>query len=124
MSGRKPSKSELAKMKVMSDLGHTPNAIGNKIGRDPKTVRKYLSTEAYNDPEIEAMVSLLKEHELKQLQLIGGMARAILVNYLTDCLEGRKEPNPISVTAVLDRTFQQKRLLEASLRIIYPSGGS
>lgn len=108
----KPNKKELSQFKVMSGLGLTPNAIGVKTGRDPKTVRKWLKSDVYQDPEIQQMIDTIKGKELEQLTLIGGKARTILDKYLNDCLEGNKEPNPISVTAILDRTFQQKRLLE------------
>lgn len=112
MPKAKPKKTELAQFKVLHDMGLAPNAIGKQTGRDPKTVRKWLQSDAYQDPELKQMIRVIKEKELEQLTLIGGKARTILDRYLDDCLEGNREPNPISVTAILDRTFQQRRLLE------------
>ena len=113
MSKTKPIKSELAYFKVLSDQGMTPNAIGKLIGRDPKTVSKYLSQEI-TDPEVERMVELIRQAELSQLHQIGLKSRIILIDYLDSVLAGEREVNPISVTAILDRTFTQRRLLEGS----------
>ncbi len=113
MSKTKPIKSELAYFKVLSDQGMTPNAIGKLIGRDPKTVSKYLSQEI-TDPEVERMVELIRKAELSQLHQIGLKSRVILIDYLDSVLAGEREVNPISVTAILDRTFTQRRLLEGS----------
>ena len=113
MSKTKPIKSELAYFKVLSDQGMTPNAIGVMMGRDPKTVSKYLSQEI-TDPEVERMVELIRKAELSQLYQIGLKSRVILIDYLDSVLAGEREVNPISVTAILDRTFTQRRLLEGS----------
>ena len=49
--------------KSRSDLGLTPKAIAVRSNRDPKTVRKYLQSEVYNDPDIMRMVDIIKERE-------------------------------------------------------------
>ena len=103
----KPTKTELARFKVMSDLGLTPNAIGKKTGRDPKTVRKYLQSEVYNDPDIMQMVDIIKEKEIADLSLLGAKARYRLHELLD---EGKTKT--IETVAVMDRSFQQRRLLE------------
>ena len=103
----KPTKKELARFKVMRDLGLTPNAIGARTGRDPKTVRKYLQSEVYNDPEIMRMVDIIKEKEVADLYLLGAKARYRLHELLD---EG--DTKAIETTAVMDRSFQQRRLLE------------
>jgi hypothetical protein len=102
-----PTKTELARFKAMSDLGLTPNAIGVKTGRDPKTVRKYLCTDVYENSEISKMVDLIKERELDDLYLLGAKARKRLHDILD---EGKTKA--IETTAVMDRSFQQRRLLE------------
>lgn len=112
MPREKPKKSELARFRVLQELGHTPNAIGNITGRDPKTVRKWLQSEVYQDPELQKLIDIIKNKEVEQLTLITGKARAVLEQYLNDVLMGNKEPNPISVTAIMDRAFQQVRILE------------
>lgn len=108
----KPSKPDMAKFKVMKDMGITPNAIAKRTGYDAKTVRAYLSSEVYSDPDIQKMIQLIKGKELNDLHLIGGKARAVLNGYLDSVLKGKKEPNPVAIVAIQDRSFQQRRLLE------------
>jgi hypothetical protein len=48
MPGTNPDKKELARMKVMADLGVSASAIGKRLGRSHNTVIKYLRSEVYN----------------------------------------------------------------------------
>ena len=105
----KPVKKELAQIKVLSDLGLTPTGIAKKIGRSHHTVIKYLNSEVYNDPEINAMVDLIKEKEVADLFILGAKARKRL-HELFD--EGA--PKTIEAVATMDRSFQQRRLLEGA----------
>ena len=107
MRKQSPDKKELAQFKAMSDLGLTANAIGVKTGRDPKTIRKYLQSDVYNDPAVMELVHLIKEKEINDLYLIGAKARH-RINELLD--EGNTKP--IETVAIMDRTFQQRRILE------------
>ena len=109
MAKSKPTKPELAEIKVMSELGLSPNAIGKKIGKDPKTVRKYLNSDVYNYPDVRQLVSRIKEKELADLILLGAKGRIRLHEHL----DGGKM-RPIEVIAAIDRVFQQRRLLEGS----------
>jgi hypothetical protein len=102
-----PTKTELARFKAMSDMGLTANAIGLKTDRDPKTVRKYLQSEVYNDPEIKQMVDIIKEKEISDLYLLGAKARKRLHELLDD-----GNMKAIETVATMDRSFQQRRLLE------------
>jgi predicted transcriptional regulator len=102
-----PTKKELAQYKALNDLGLTPNAIAVRSGRDPKTVRKYLQSEVYNDPEIRQMVEVIKEKEISDLYLLGAKARKRLHELLD---EGNTKT--IETVALMDRSFQQRRLLE------------
>jgi hypothetical protein len=102
-----PTKKELAQFKAMNDLGLTANAIGVKTERDPKTVRKYLQSDVYNDPEIAGMVDIIKTKEVNDLYLLGAKARKRL-HVLMD--EGNTKT--IETVALMDRSFQQRRLLE------------
>jgi len=102
-----PTKTELAQYKAMSDLGLTPNAIAVRTNRDPKTVRKYLQSEVYNDPEIKRMIDVIKEKEVSDLYLLGAKARKRLHELLD---EGNTKT--IETVALMDRSFQQRRLLE------------
>ena len=103
----KPTKKELAQFKVMNDMGLTPNAIAVRTERDPKTVRKYLQSEVYLDPDIMKMVDVIKEKEVGDLYLIGAKARKRLHELLD---EGNMKA--IETVATMDRSFQQRRLLE------------
>jgi predicted transcriptional regulator len=107
MPNVKPKKTELAKFKALNDLGLTPNAIGEKTGRDPKTVRKYLALEIYDSSEMKRMIQIIKERELDDLWLLGAKARKRLHELLD---EGNTKA--IETTAIMDRTFQQRRLIE------------
>lgn len=73
----RPNKGTLAKMKVLSDAGHTANRISKALGHDPKSIRTWLISTDFNDPEIRRMVEELKAHEIEELRLIGGKARAV-----------------------------------------------
>ena len=105
----KPTKKELAHIKALSDLGHTPTAVAKKVGRSHHTVIKYLNSEVYNDPEIEAMVSRIKEKEIADLCLLGAKARKRL-HELMDAGTSKV----IETVALMDRAFQQRRLLEGA----------
>lgn len=107
MDKTKPKKTELAQFKALSDLGLSNNAIAKRTGRDNKTVKKYLESDAYNDPDIQEMVNRIKEKELSDLYLLGAKARHRLHELLD---EGKTKA--IETTAIMDRTFQQRRLLE------------
>lgn len=102
-----PTKKELAQYKAMNDMGLTPNAIAVRTKRDPKTIRKYLQSEVYNDPEIASMVDLIKTREINDLYLIGAKARSHIHKLLD---EGNMKA--IETVATMDRSFQQRRLLQ------------
>lgn len=107
MSGRKPDKRELARMKVLSELGQSPTAIARSLGRSHHTVIKYLNSEVYNDPTIQKIIEQIKAKELQDLTLLGAKARKRLHEHLD-----RGDAPMIPVIAAMDRCFQQRRLLE------------
>ena len=105
----RPTKQELARFMVLADLGLTPNAIGRKTGRDPKTVRAYLNSPVYeNDPALREMVERIKARELEDLHLLGQKARWRLHELV------ETEDKMIPLIALQDRCFQQRRLLEGN----------
>lgn len=111
---RRIDKRELATMKVLAEMGETPSAIAKQIGKSHHTTICYLKekTEVFNDPEVKKLIEVIKQKELDELCLIGKKSRTVLNNYLDDCLAGEKQPNPIAIVAIQDRSFQQRRLLE------------
>jgi len=62
---------ELARYKALSDAGLTANAVAVRMKRDPKTVRKYLRSDVYKNPEIAAMVDTIKKTEIAYLYFLG-----------------------------------------------------
>jgi transcriptional regulator with XRE-family HTH domain len=94
-------------MKVMADLGVSASAIGKRIGSSHNTVIKYLRSEVYNDPSINKLVEFIKEKELADLYLLGAKGRTRLHELMDD---GKSKM--IETIALVDRTFQQRRLLE------------
>lgn len=94
-------------MKVMHDLGVSPTAIAERLGRSHNTVFKYLDSDVFNDPSISQIVERIKEKELSDLYLLGAKARKKLHTMLDQGKGGM-----IPTVALMDRSFQQRRLLE------------
>ena len=61
----------------------------------------------FNDPDIDKMVERIKETETTDLYLLGVKARRNL-----HVLADKGKMRPIENIALLDRVFQQRRLLE------------
>jgi len=107
MPGKKPNKRELARMKALSDMGESNRSIAKELGKGHTTVKRYLNSDVFNDPDIDKMVERIKETETTDLYLLGVKARRNL-HVLAD--EGKMRP--IENIALMDRVFQQRRLLE------------
>ena len=104
----KPDKRDLARMKALSDLGLTPTGVAKKLGCSHHTTIKYLNLpEIFEDSEVKRLVEAIKEKEVTDLYLLGAKARNRLHNLLD---EGKTKM--IETCAVMDRSFQQRRLLE------------
>ena len=109
-TGGKPSpdKRAIARMKVLKDLGTSDRGIGRKIGCSGHTVAKYLSRQdLLRDPEVLRLVESIKMTETADLYVLGEKAR----NRLHKLMDSGKT-KVIETTAVMDRAFQQRRLLE------------
>ena len=103
---KKPIKKELAEIKALSNMGMTPYAIEKRTGLYHTTVAKYLAQqEAYNDPGMQALVTEIQAKEISDLVVLTVKARERLHD-----IAGRM--NPIEAIALMDRTFQQRRLLQ------------
>ena len=111
---RRVNNKQLAQMKVLNEMGVSPTSIAKKLNLSHHTTLLYLreKTELFNDPEVIKLIKIIKERELDELFLIGKKSRAVIDAYLDDCLEGTKQPNPVAIVAIQDRSFQQRRLLE------------
>jgi len=105
--GKKPNKKELARMKALSDMGESYRSIARQMGKGHATVKKYLNSAVFNDPDIDKMVERIKETEATDLYMLGVKARRNL-HVLADAGKMR----PIENIALMGRVFQQRRLLE------------
>ncbi len=105
-----PTKPELAQFKALADMGHSQYAISKLTGRDRKTIRKYLlRSDLYQDSEVQEMIEAIKAEELADLTTLNVKARL----RLHDRLDEDKMKN-IELVALMDRSFQQRRLLEGN----------
>jgi len=95
-------------MKVMSELGVSPTAIAGKLGKSHHTIIKYLQSDVFTDPTIKAIVEKIRDTELNDLYLLGAKGR----QRLHELLDSEKEVQMIPTIALVDRTFQQRRLIE------------
>lgn len=103
---KKLNKKEVASVLALDSLGNTAYGIHKRTGINQHTVAKYLSQqEAYADPGMQAMVAKIAEKEIFDLTVLTVKARQRLH-------ELAPTMNPIEATALMDRTFQQRRLLE------------
>ena len=104
--GKKPSKESVARMVALSELGKTPYEIEKITGHSHNTIAKYLEDqEAYIDPKMQERVIQIKEKEILDLTVLNVEAKRRLHKIVP-------RANVIESLAVMDRTFQQIRLLE------------
>ena len=103
--GKMPSKKEQAQMLAMRQLGMGNYEIAGMMNRSPHTVQKYCESPLFTDPKFAKMVEEYKEKELIDLTSLNIVSRARLH-------ELAPTMNPIEAIALMDRSFQQRRLLE------------
>ncbi len=95
-------------MKVLSDMGESNRSIARQLGKGHGTIKKYLNSDVFtNAPEIDRMVEQIKDREVADLALLGARGRQHIHELLD---EGKSTLIPL--IALVDRTFQQRRLLE------------
>jgi predicted transcriptional regulator len=100
------NKREQALIKASTELGKSSYQIEKETGIAHTTVGRYLKNqEAYADPKMKEMVAQIKEHEILDLTVLNVRAKARL-HKIADRM------NPIEAIALMDRTFQQIRLVE------------
>lgn len=103
---KKVNKKEKAEIVALNSLGHSNYAIEKRTGINHETIKKYLQEqEAYCDPNIKALAEKIAENEIFDLTVLTVKARKRLH-------ELSEKMNPIEALALMDRTFQQRRLLE------------
>ncbi len=106
----KATKTQLAQIKSMQDQGISENKIAKYIGLDNRTIGDYLANPTlFADAEVQAMIDVIKRTETNDLYLLGIKARKRLHELLD---EGNTKV--IETVALMDRSFQQRRLLEGA----------
>jgi hypothetical protein len=105
----KPDHKEIAQMVVLSRLGLSAVAIGKRMSRSNHTVAKYVQSAVAQSPEVQALIDLITQKEIDDLRLLGAKAR----NRLHELIDEGKT-KMIETCAVMDRSFQQIRLLEGN----------
>ena len=107
----RPTKIEIAEMKTLHDMGHSPRAIGRQLKRSNHTVTKYLAKvnegDLQSDPELQQLVRLTKEKERERLEGIWLKAS----KKVSDLLD-KDNVTLIPCIAAMDRSFQQLRLVK------------
>jgi len=102
------TKEEIALMNVMDDRGSPVSIIAEELDRNYTTVTRVLKNTKYlSDPKIQKMIATMQQDEAEDLALIGIKGRQRMHKLLDD-----EATNPIETTAMVDRVFQQRRLLE------------
>ena len=104
--GKKLSRREQAEMYALVGLGTANAEVERRSGIHPTTIDRYLKNrEAYCDARMEKKIEQIKEKEIWDLTVLNVRAK----DRLHDLAESM---NPIEAIALMDRSFQQIRLLE------------
>lgn len=105
--GKKPSRKEQAEMKALAEVGHSAYAIAEILGRSKNTVAKYIKSPIFTDPKFKELVNEYKEKEILDLTSLNIEARARIHELIP-------EMTPIEAVATMDKSFQQRRLVEGN----------
>ncbi len=92
-------------MLALNDLGMGTYEIGSLMGRSPHTIRKYVQSPMFTDPKFQELVEEYKSKELIDLTALNIEARARIRDLIPSM-------TPIEAIATMDKSFQQRRLLE------------
>ena len=103
--GKPPSKREIAQMTALTQLGMGTYTVGQIMTRSPHTIRKYVTSEIFTDPKFQQLVEEYKSKELIDLTAMNISARARIHDLIPTM-------TPIEAIATMDKSFQQRRLLE------------
>jgi hypothetical protein len=106
--GKALAKKEVLEVKALSEMGQSNYAIEKRTGISHNTISKYLADQdAYCNPKAQEEITAIKEKEILDLTVLGVRAKARL-HILAESM------NPIEAIALMDRAFQQRRLLEGN----------
>ena len=103
--GVPPSKREQAQMLALHDLDLSNYRVGEIMGRSPHTIKRYCESPMFTDPKFQKLVEEYKSKELIDLTAMNIEARARIHDLIPTM-------TPIEAVAVMDKSFQQRRLVE------------
>jgi len=103
--GVPPTKREQAQMLALKQLNLGNYQVGEIMGRSPHTIRKYCESPMFTDPAFQKLVEEYKSKELIDLTAMNISARARIHDLIPTM-------TPIEAVAVMDKSFQQRRLVE------------
>ena len=92
-------------MLALAELGKGTDTIAAVMGRSPHTVRRYVQSPMFTDPKFMSLVEEYKQKELIDLTVLNIEARSRLHDLAPTM-------TPIEAIALMDKSFQQRRLLE------------
>lgn len=106
-----PTIQEIARMEVLDQSGVSISQISKETNFSRGTVRTYLNSDLYrDDEEFKIIVQAIKDHSLKDCQLLVAKARTRLHERLDD-----DTMKPIELIAAADRFFQQGQILSGGV---------
>jgi len=79
--------------------------VGEIMGRSPHTIKKYCESPMFTDPAFQKLVEEYKSKELIDLTAMNISARARIHDLIPTM-------TPIEAIATMDKSFQQRRLIE------------
>jgi len=103
--GVPPTKREQAQMLALKQLNLGNYQVGEIMGRSPHTIRKYCESPMFTDPAFQKLVEEYKSKELIDLTAMNISARARIHDLIPTM-------TPIEAIATMDKSFQQRRLIE------------
>ena len=103
--GLRPSKREQAQMLALKDLNMSNYQVGEIMGRSPHTIKRYCESPMFTDPKFQKLVEEYKSKELIDLTAMNISARARIHDLIPTM-------TPIEAIATMDKSFQQRRLIE------------
>jgi hypothetical protein len=103
--GKPPTKREQAQMLALKQLGKSEYEIGMSLGRSHHTIAKYTQAPLFTDAKFQDMVEEYKTKEILDLTVLNISARARIHDLIPTM-------TPIEAIACMDKSFQQRRLLE------------
>jgi len=105
----KPSKkSKIIACGVLDDGVRSNREIGRTVGIDHHAVARYLNHPLLNDPDVQRQLAHHRKNEIVATDFLIAKGRQRLIEYLD-----QEVVQPIPVLAIVDRSFQQRQLLEA-----------